>query len=495
MSHTRYDMLLERLKQDETMNETDVRDAPGSVSKGNFRMSLRLYEERSSRFMNYRKVLFDLYGLKRNEKKSVAQMKQLQNKKLRKMLHFAWEHSKFYRNAFERAGITEEQLSTLPLPAFPTIDKNILIEHFDELVTVSDLKQEELRQFDREGYSGEKMFRNYHVVHSSGSTGEPGYFVYDEMAWNQMLLGIIRGALWNMSMPDILKLLAGKPRIVYIAATTGRYGGAMAVGDGVDGVGAEQMYLDINTPLLKWVDDIRAFKPNMIIGYPSAIKILGELVERRELEMDVLRVISCGEPLGAGLRRFLETVFHTDVVNFYGASESLAIGVETGREGGMVLFDDMNVIEVEEGSMYLTSLYNFAQPLIRYRISDHLILKEPLGGSPFGRAEIVLGRDEDMLWFEDGAGNRDFLHPLAVEGFCIKGLRDYQFRKIDHTVFEMLAEVPNETSREAVRKELQKQMEKILTEKKLFYVQFYIRFVQEILPDSVTGKKPLILTD
>lgn len=35
-SHTRYDMLTERLKQNETMEMDDVRDALGSVSKGNF---------------------------------------------------------------------------------------------------------------------------------------------------------------------------------------------------------------------------------------------------------------------------------------------------------------------------------------------------------------------------------------------------------------------------------------------------------------------------
>ncbi len=157
--------------------------------------------------MNYVKILFDLYGLRRNEKKSVEQMRQLQNKKLREMLHFAWEHSKFYRNAFERAGITEEQLSTLPLSAFPSIDKNILMEHFDELVTVPDLQQEGLREFDRGNDTQEKTFRDYHVVHSSGSTGEPGYFIYDKMAWKQMLLGIIRGALWNMSMPQIVRFL------------------------------------------------------------------------------------------------------------------------------------------------------------------------------------------------------------------------------------------------------------------------------------------------
>ena len=42
---------------------------------------------------------------------------------------------------------------------------------------------------------------------------------------------------------------------------------------------------------------------------------------------------------------------------------------------------------------------------------------------------------------------------------------------------------------------MEKQMGKILEEKKLSYVQFDIRFLDEILPDPVTGKKPLILPD
>ncbi len=445
--------------------------------------------------MNNVRMFMDLYRLKRNEKKSVNQMKAIQEKKLRKLLFYAWEHSDYYRRTFADAGITEDQLSTLPLSAFPVINKKILMEHFDELITVPNVRQEELRSFDAEESMDQKTFRNYHVVHSSGSTGKPGYFIYDEGAWNQMLLGIIRGALWGLSMMQILRLLMGKLRVIYIAAADGRYGGAMAVGDGTCGVGAKQMVLDINTPLSQWTDSLRSFKPNIIIGYPSAIKILAELVERSEVKMDVIRVISCGEPLNPGLRGFLEKSFHAEVINMYGASESLALGVETGREDGLLLFDDLNVIEVENGRMYLTSLYNFAQPLIRYEITDHLVLKEPLQGSPFSRAEILLGRNEDMLWFEDGNGNRDFLHPLAVEGFCVEGLRDYQFRKIDGSAFEMLAEVPEKERRPAVRRELLSQMEKILKEKKLMYVQFYVRFVKEIIPDSHTGKKPLVLPD
>lgn len=446
--------------------------------------------------MNYFKTLTDLYRLKKQAKLSTNQMRALQEKKLRHMLRYAWENSMYYKRTFEAAGITEDQLEVLPLSCFPTLDKKILLEHFDELVVPTDLGQRELREFDaaetpdRTPYKGK-----YHVVHSSGSTGKPGYFVYDEKAWSSMLLGIIRAALWNMSMPRILSLLVKRPRIVYIAATDGRYGGAMAVGDGIDGVGASQMYLDIKTPLEEWIRQIKEFKPNIIIGYPSAIKILAQLVENGSVDVDVVRVVSCGEPLGASLRNFLEEVFKADVVNIYGASESLALGVEMDPEDGMILFDDMNVIEVESGVMYLTCLYNFAQPLIRYRLSDSLVLKAAKSGSPypFTKAVGLLGRNEDVLWFEDGAGKKEFLHPLAIEGFCIEGLKDFQFCQIGKDAFEMYAEISVHTSQEKIRTELLKQMRKILSEKKLDYVQFYVIFVDEILPDRRTGKKPLII--
>ena len=396
--------------------------------------------------MNYLKTLTDLYRLKRNVKLSAEKMRSLQDGKLRKLLRFAWEHSAYYRAAFEKAGITEEQLDTLPLSCFPTIDKQTLLEHFDELVTVPDLKQENLREFDAREAADRKPYQGkYHVVHSSGSTGKPGYFVYEEDAWSQMLLGIIRAALWGMSMPQILRLLMQRPRIVYIAATDGRYGGAMAVGDGTRGVGASQLYLDIKTPVTEWIRQIKEFRPNIVIGYPSAIKILAQLMENGEVSLDAERVISCGEPLGSSLRAYLENIFRTQVVNFYGASESLALGVETDLEEGMLLFDDMNIIEVED------------------------------------------------LWFEDGRGNREFLHPLAIEGFCIEGLKDYQFRQTTKDTFEMYAETGNGVSREQIRQEMLLRMRKILAEKRLDYVQFYVNFVEEILPDIRTGKKTLIL--
>lgn len=446
--------------------------------------------------MNYIKTIWNLWNLKRNEKKSAAEISALQDKKLKRLLHYAYEHSTYYRNSFEHAGITAKTIDSTPFSEFPVIDKSVLMSQFEEIVTVPELTQEEIRSFDeRETVSG-KLFRGkYHIVHSSGSTGTPKYFVYDENAWNCMLLGIVRGALWDMTMPQIFQFLAQGPRIVYIAATNGRYGGAMAVSDGISGVGAKQLYLDINTPVDKWIRNIKKFQPNMIIGYPSAVKILAELTCKGSLSLNVRRIVTCGEPLGTGLRRYLEDVFGADVINFYGASESLSLGVESNPQEGMLLFDDMNVIEVQDGVMYLTCLYNFAQPLIRYRLSDQLTLQMPNGSSrcPFTRAVGLLGRNEDILWFRDGNGRQEFLHPLAVEGFCVKGLCDYQFRQISPDTFEMLAEVPDDTLRENVWGEILRQMKDILREKGLEYVQFYVNFVSEILPDAMTGKKRLIL--
>lgn len=440
--------------------------------------------------MNRLKLLWDLARLKGHERMTPPRMKRYQAKKLREILVYAFRHSSYYHRAFVRAGIDESNIRTAPLSAFPVMDKQTLLRNFDQIITVPDLTQDELRRFDAETAADRRAYKDkYHVVHSSGSTGKPGYFVYDEAAWRTMLLGIIRAALWGMSMKEIVKLLKNGPRIAYIAATDGRYGGAMAVGDGIDGVGAAQIHLDIKQPLEQWVAELNEFKPNIIIGYPSAIKILAELVEQGRVKLSVMRVVSCGEPLGAGLRRYLEKVLGGAVVNVYGASESLALGVDDGS--GMLLFDDLNVVEVVDGEMYLTSLYNFAQPLIRYHLTDSLTLAEPTK-SPFTRAAGFLGRSEDMLWFEDSLGHRDFLHPLAIEGFCVEGLRDYQFRQTGRDSFVMLAETAHGGSESLIQAEITAQMREILEVKKLGYVRFDVEFVHEILPDPITGKKRLI---
>ena len=108
--------------------------------------------------MNILKTLWNLYGRKWNEGLAPARLRALQQKRLRQLLHYAWDHSPYYRESFEQAGITAGDLDTAPLSAFPTLNKSALLENFDGLVTVPDLKQAELRRFDAHNTTDRRPF-------------------------------------------------------------------------------------------------------------------------------------------------------------------------------------------------------------------------------------------------------------------------------------------------------------------------------------------------
>ena len=63
--------------------------------------------------MRYTRLLWNLLAMKRNEKKSREQMKELQEQKLRKMLAFAYENSPYYRRAFEAVGLDRRTVTTV----------------------------------------------------------------------------------------------------------------------------------------------------------------------------------------------------------------------------------------------------------------------------------------------------------------------------------------------------------------------------------------------
>ena len=88
--------------------------------------------------MNYFNLLWNLYQLKRNTGMRREQLITLQEKKLRELLVYAYDNSTYYHRVFEEAGITRKQIPLMPLSAFPVLDKQLLMEHFNELVTVSD---------------------------------------------------------------------------------------------------------------------------------------------------------------------------------------------------------------------------------------------------------------------------------------------------------------------------------------------------------------------
>ena len=428
-------------------------------------------------------------------------MMRLREKKLRRLLRFAYKRSPYYRETFAARGITEENLSSVPLEHFPTIDKDTLIAHFERIVTRGGVSQHLLRECD----AGTTL-PGVHFVHSSGTTGTPRYFYYDTDAWNTMLAGIIRGAFWGMGFWKMVSVVARGARLCYIAAVNGNYGGAVSIQDGIVGLNAEKLFIDLNTPVSQWLPKIKEFSPSMLMGYPSALKILAEQVEALGVDGGgfdknrIQQIVTCGEPLLPSCRAYLEKVFARHVINFYGTSESLALGLEDSPEDGMILFDDLNYIEEIDGKMYVTCLYNYAQPLIRYHVSDRIRLLPDVPPKkdmvPFSRCSVVQSREEDIMWFTDGT-RREFLHPLSVEGFCIEGLLDYQFVQKSDASFLVVLEIgrgKTRTEAEEIGRKISMEIQSILDEKNLDFVDFSISFTDKIAPSS-NGKKKLVVLD
>lgn len=438
--------------------------------------------------------------MRKNLKKSRDRILKIQDKKFRKLLRFAYDNSPYYKKVFDERGISKKQLKKIAIADLPVLDKKTLLEHFDSIVTVREVFQNEIRAFDENSDNKGKLFKKkFHVVHSSGSTGKPGYFLYDEKAWTKMLCGgVLRSALWGLPFSRIVKILKNHPKILLVAATDGRYGGAMAASDGISKVGAEQLTLDIKMPLEVWEEKLNKFKPDMVLGYPSALKILGRLMEEKRIEINPFIVGSCSEPLLKNQRLYLEKIFGCEIINYYGASESLALGVEANSRDGMLFFDDMNIIEEASDGIYVTCLYNFAMPLIRYKISDRLKIESPDGKDKiqFKKSAVIEGRTEDLMWFCDDNGNEKFLHPLSIEGICIEGLLDYQFKKTGKASFEILVEAldfDDDVKREEIKLKLKKFVDELLEEIEMNFVNFKIVFVKEINANPETGKKQLIV--
>lgn len=439
--------------------------------------------------MNYPELILKLIKSKMNLQMPAAKMKKYQQKRLREMLIYAYGHSSYYHAAFRAVGINAKNIESTPIKRFPTLNKKTLLDKFDSIITVNDISQYEMRQFDTDENKDKKTIKGYHIVHSSGSTGNPGYFLYDENAWNEMLIGIIRAALWDLSLLQIFKFVKSKPKILFIAAADGRYGGATAVGDGLDNLGFPTLVLDVQMPIDEWKKRLEKFRPDVIIGYPTAIKILSQI---SGMKFRLKRLITCGEPLPTSMCRLFRKRFKCQIINFYGASESIVIGVETNQSGGMYLFDDMNYVEINPDGIYLTCLYNFAQPLIRYKISDKAECMKPDGQYPFSKIRNILGRSEDVMWFKNSQGKAEFLHPLSIEGLCLNGLIDYQFVQLSDNSFEIHAQFSNEADTHKIKIALNKDVRKILRLNGLDNVSFKVISTDEIKPDKNTGKKPLI---
>lgn len=164
-------------------------------------------------------------------------------------------------------------------------------------------------------------------------------------------------------------------------------------------------------------DSINRYRPTLIVAYTNPLYQLAKWLESNAPLAHAPRAaIVSAETLHEFQRQTIQRALRCPVFNRYGCSEVGCIAAECDEHDGLHVMVDTVVTEivpaehvVDEagglGEVAVTDLYNFATPLIRYRIGDLARWKAPGNcrcGRGLPRLERVSGRIMDCLCSSDG---------------------------------------------------------------------------------------------
>jgi phenylacetate-CoA ligase len=140
---------------------------------------------------------------------------------------------------------------------------------------------------------------------------------------------------------------------------------------------------------------LAGFRPDVIHAYPSSLELLANLSEEHGSKLRFALAITSSETLRPGLRQRVRAVFGAMLLDHYGLAERVtaAYSLEDGDYRFVFPYATTELIADGEDKCRIlgSSLWNAAQPLIRYETGDIALV--PPGLSPDGRDRIGLGLD------------------------------------------------------------------------------------------------------
>ena len=156
------------------------------------------------------KVLAQRHWLRQRDRWMHWQLEEYQGRALRLLRERAYERSPFYRHFHK--GFTDRSLNDLPV-----LTKQMVMEHFDELVTDPALRLAEVEAHLATLSGGDELLdRRYRVASTSGSTGRRGLFLWDLNEWATVLASYNRSFDWA----GVGAGLTHRTRMAVVSSTT-----------------------------------------------------------------------------------------------------------------------------------------------------------------------------------------------------------------------------------------------------------------------------------
>jgi phenylacetate-CoA ligase len=110
--------------------------------------------------------------------------------------------------------------------------------------------------------------------------------------------------------------------------------------------------------------------------------------------------------------------------------------------------------------------------------------------------EAVIGRKEERLSFLNEDGRRDFVHPLILVEFYVRGLGGFQIETLGDARFRFHALFDRgvaEPDKDAIRRKIAQRMGAVLAAKRMANVAFEVVEALELRRDPRSGKRRIVL--
>ena len=363
-----------------------------------------------------------------------VQIEAAQRQGLTGLLAYAVEHSPFHRERL--AGLDVDRIDPRDLSALPVMTKHDMMSAFDDVVTNRSLSLELVEEaLAAAGEAPAAIDGQYVAMASGGSSGQRGVFVLDQAALVGFILSLSRGLLAR------LEAFGGPPPgrlpIGMVAAASPVHATGLVVPfSDADDAPFRFHAAPATLPLAEIVERLNATRPAALYGYASMLHRLAR--ERREGRLDItpIAVTSTSETLLPEVRETVAEAFGVPVGNTFGSTEGL-IGTSAPGEGPLTFNSDLCIVELVDeddrpvpsgtpsAKVLVTNLYNRAQPLIRYELTDSFV-RQPDAAEHGHLRACVEGRTEDPLRYDDVD-----LHPHAVRSVLVAtgAVLDYQVRQ------------------------------------------------------------------
>lgn len=320
------------------------------------------------------------------DKLSLSDQFEYQRQEMVKLIHYAYEHSKFYHNLYKDVNINE--INTIDdLKKLPIVDKEMLRDNIKDVITINP--------------------KNGVESHTGGTTGKSLVVIQrlqDSMA-HQAVLDHFKHRVGFEHRKMKRATFNGK-HIVPPNQTSNvywRYNAACK----------QMIYSSFNLieeNLSYYVESLNKFKPDAIDGFFTAMCDVAGYIKRNNIQLTFkpVAIFPTSETLTIEGRELLEEVFGCKVYNQYASSEGAPFICECKNQVLHIELSTGIFEHFEDGNdeVLVTSFDTYGTPLIRYRIGDQVKFDNHSNcncGLHSPTVLEILGRRLDFLYTPTGA--------------------------------------------------------------------------------------------